>query len=158
MFKKLFRPRHEIMGTKKGYKLVENEYGNGKGYTLIRLSDNQKLRWETLPKSAGFEAIEVVGIKHHLNEVQSSLFIRGSSILLEHEPNNPYDKNAIAVWDINHKHHIGYISKNEAPRILKKIKNNEIRQVIVMWESRNAEGKRKYVRLLLIGENAEIVY
>ncbi len=42
---------------------------------------------------------EAAGVTHRLQALQLPAFAPGSPVALVHEPENPYDKNAVAVWD-----------------------------------------------------------
>lgn len=137
------------------YDLVYFSTDNGSGYIVRRIKDQQKLNWYTLPRSDGLESIQVVGCSHYLSNLQQSCFYVGAKVLLVPEKDNKYDPNAIAVWDINKRFKIGYIPKEEAKRINKKIANGEIETSIIMWESTH-EDQTVSFRLLLIGPNASI--
>lgn len=117
------------------YELVET-WGDSGGHGLVvrRLADGQKLRWQTLPKREGLESINVVGEGHRLDALQSSAFAPGNPVLLKPEPTNEYDPNAIAVYDKGGQHHIGYIPREDCPRILKKMQNERF-ACLAMWET-----------------------
>lgn len=135
---------------------TEDEDLQGEGYIVIRLSDYQKLFWRTLTRDTGLESIKVSGCLHYIENLQQECFRPGSLIELVHEPDNPYSKTAIAVYDSNKKYKIGYIPKEEEKRILKRIENNEIGKSIIMWENKRGD-ERVSVRLLLIDSDKEII-
>src|SRR5438132_1568537 len=116
------------------YELVHNAWENGSGYTMLRLADGQRLAWETLPKKDGFQCLEVVGESHHRKDLQQSGFAAGFPIRLMPEPENPVDPDAVAVRDASGKYHAGYLSRQDAPKILKRIRNGIGFQAMVMWE------------------------
>ena len=132
------------------YELMESEFDNGRGLVVRRLSDGQKLAWRSLPGSDGLESINVVGEQHYLAALQNKAFAYGQSILVKPEPDNQYDPNAVAVYDADGKHQIGYLPKEDCKRLLNKMKKKRF-ACISMWET--WEGKKRVgLRLLLIEE------
>lgn len=127
----------------------------GNGFIVLRLSDKQKLDWRTLTRDTGLESVKVSGCSHHLEELQHDCFKPGSPIKLIHEPDNPYSKTAIGVYDHEQKYKIGYIPKEEEKRILKRLENDEIGKSIIMWENYKGD-ERISVRLLLIDKDKNI--
>lgn len=137
------------------YELVSLEGDAGRGFFVRRIEDQQNLRWETLPRSEGLESIDVVGESYRMEALQQSCFAAGSQVLLLPEPNNPYDPNAVAVWDIKRQLQAGYIPREYSARIAHKIAKGEIKQCTIMWEGIRKK-KRNSIRLLLIGHEASI--
>ena len=138
------------------YKLDYNEYEDGKGYIMIRTKNEHRLPWHAFDlDTEGMESIPVSGESHHMNDLQNKRFRAGSEVQLLPEPDNPYDKNAIGVWDKKRRLQAGYIPKDEASRVANKLANNEISKCIIMWEI-NKENQRVSIRLLLIGRNASL--
>lgn len=132
------------------YILEESRFENGRGLVVVRATDGQRLAWQSLPRRDGLESINVVGEQHYLAALQNKAFAYGNAILLKPEPDNPYDPNAIAVYDADGKHKVGYIPKEDAPRLLNKMKRGRF-ACIAMWET--WEGKKRIqLRLLLIDE------
>jgi len=147
--------KSENIETEFAYKLEKFSYEDGNGYMVIRTSDGQKLQWRTLPISDGLESIPVSGESHHMKDLQKKCFEPGEEIQLIPEPNNPHSKTAVGVWDREKKYQVGYIPKEEEERIFKKISDGWLKKCIVMWEIYEG-GKRVSLRLLLIGQNADI--
>lgn len=137
------------------YAMAANEFEGGRGYTIMRLMDEQLLQWRTLPRNEGIEAVNVVGESHHMKELQKKCFAAGCEVALVPEADNPYDKNALAVWDADEKYHVGYIPADESVRITKKMDNGEIERSIIMWETHKRK-KRVSIRLLLVSPGASL--
>lgn len=65
----------------------------------------------------GAFVFNVAGTSHRQDALQGSSFAPGEPIQLIPEPDNPYDRNAVAVWDTNRRRHIGYVPKELAPTV-----------------------------------------
>jgi hypothetical protein len=128
--------------------------GFGNGFVVVRLADNQNLSWQTLPRRDGLEALEVSGTQHRLKNIQDNSFQLGQPLSLVPEPDNPYDENAIAVFNADKTLQAGYIPKDQTKRLLKKINKMDY-GCVVMWEKINS-GKRKNMRILIVEEGASI--
>ena len=139
-----------------GFELVEHDHDDGasRGFVLRRCSDGQFLSWMTLPKRDGLESINVVGEKYRIDAVQSAAFAPGSRVLLIPEPSNPVDPHALAVWSAERKLHAGYIPKEDAERIKRKL-DRQPHDVFVVWETREGR-QRTNIRLLLVRNGVEL--
>jgi hypothetical protein len=73
--------------------------------------------------------------------------------MLEREPSNQYDPNAIAVWNAARTLQAGYIPRDDAARLAKKLDRGEHFRVLTIWETFEAD-RRTGIRLLLLGEEA----
>ena len=130
----------------------------GRGYLVVRNADGQTLSWHTLPRSHGLESISVVGEKYEgrLDALQSAAFSPGRALRLVREPDNPYDANAVAVYDAAGSLHVGYLPKEHAARIATQLDAGQSYQCYSMWEGIK-DGRRIQLRLLLLDENASVV-
>ena len=139
------------------FELVERpqEDGNGGGFVVRRCSDGQLLSWTTLPKKQGIESINVVGEAYRLDHVQNPAFRPGSSVLLIPEPTNPIDSNALAVWSSDRAFQAGYIPKEDAVRIRRKL-DRWPHDVFVLWETRDGH-RRVNIRLLLVRDDVDLL-
>lgn len=129
----------------------------GRGYLVVRNADGQTLSWHTLPRSHGLESISVVGEKYkgRLEALQDRAFSPGRPLQLVREPKNPYDPNAVAVFDAGSTLHVGYLPKGDAARITKELDAGKDLRCYAMWET--LEGRRRVqLRVLLLGENASV--
>lgn len=131
------------------YELVTNETAKGRGYVVRRLRDQKLLSWQFLPREDGLQCLEVVGESYHREDLQQPGFAAGFPIKLVPEPENPVDPNAVAVRDASGKYQAGYLSREDAPKILKRIKTGTGFQALAMWEI-NIDGQRVSLRILLM--------
>jgi HIRAN domain len=65
----------------------------------------------------GAFVFNVAGTSHRQAALQGPSFAPGEPIQLIPEPNNPHDRNAVAVWDTTRRRHIGYVPKELAPTV-----------------------------------------
>lgn len=119
----------------------------GNGYIVRRLEDGKKLSWRGLPKRDGLQAMNVAGVNNYPKTLQHKSFAPGNQITLKPEPDNPHDPDAIAVYDQSGKHHIGYLYREDCPRIHEKMKEGF--GCISMWETVK-QRKRVGLRILFI--------
>jgi len=122
---------------------------------VVRVADGQRLSWETLPRGDGIESLDVRGEAHRPGALQSPGFAAGASLTLVPEPNNPYDANAVGVWDATRSNQAGYLPHEHAVRIAKRLLKGEVPRCVVMWEEHRA-GQRVSLRVLLLREDAAI--
>ena len=128
---------------------------HGRGFMVVRNADGQVLRWRTLPKSQGLESVNVVGEKYRLDALQDEAFTPGRPLQLIREPDNPHDPNAVAVYDVEGSLHAGYLPKDTAVRIAKKLDAGTNLRCYSMWEVIEG-GRRVQLRLLLLSEDASV--
>lgn len=126
----------------------------GRGFYVER-SDGRKLHWRTLPRGEGLESLAVVGVSHRLGELQHPAFAPGATVSLVPEPGNPHDPNAVGVWDEARERQVGYVAREDAARIARKLARRQITRCMSMWETRDGE-TRVALRILLIGPQARI--
>lgn len=141
------------------YHLIRNDMSEeeGSGYTVVRSVDGLKLMWQTLPRTKGFESIEVSGESFHMDDLQQPCFAPGSRLMLVPQPDNPRDPNAVAIFDLSGKLHCGYVPSGEAQRIGKLIAKQQIEACFSMWEVYR-DGRRVSLRLLLIRKGTSLQY
>jgi len=137
------------------YELVHFSKAGGNGYVVQRIRDKQRLSHWSLPISEGLYAFDVAGTSYRKQALQDSAFSPGRRLAIIPEPDNPEDPEALAVWDLNHRLHIGYMPKDCSHKIMRRIIDGEGFTYMSMWENR--EGKvRVSLRVLVIGTNAKI--
>ncbi len=128
-------------------RLFEPEDGHGRGVTIWDQEEDEPIPWEDW-----FEATQgrlysvrvVGGQEYHSAELQLHTFAPGHEVLLVPEPDNPYDSNAVAVYDRQGNFQAGYIPREEAASIQHEIRRHI--RAFVVWETL-AEGKRVGLRL-----------
>lgn len=54
---------------------------------------------------------------------------------MQREPTNQYDPNAIAVWNAARTLQAGYIAREDAKRLAKKLDRGELFRVLSIWET-----------------------
>jgi len=122
---------------------------------VVRVADGQRLSWETLPRGDGIESLDVRGEAHRPEALQSPAFAAGASLALVPEPNNPYDANAVGIWDATRSKQAGYLPREHAARIAERLLRGEVPRCVVMWEEHRA-GQRVSLRVLLLRGDAAI--
>ena len=137
-----------------GYCLLAYTPPDGEGAGFMVQRDGQNLSWRTLPRGDGLESINVVGEKYRTDQIQGSEFRPGARVSLLLEEDNPHDPNAISVWSADRRLQAGYIPKEKAPRLRKKLRR-EHHDAFVVWEVREGK-KRVCVRLLLVREGTKL--
>ena len=137
------------------YTLERLKGDDGQGFVLIRLSDNQKLRWQTLAKSSGMQSFRVAGVSNYQGALQDRSFAPGKVLSLVPEPQNPYDANAVAIYDESRTRHIGYVPKSEAKYVSRCLAAGRKLQSISMWETVKG-GRRVSLRVLIVEEGTKL--
>ncbi|RAO15238.1 HIRAN domain-containing protein [Micromonospora noduli] len=70
---------------------------------------------------AGIYVSQLRGEAHHQAECRAGNFYPGETVRLVREPENPYDRNAVAVYDATGKHMAAYVNKQKARTLAKLI-------------------------------------
>ena len=98
--------------------------------------------------------MNVVGERYRSDAIQDLCFAPGNEMALQREPTNPYDPNAIAVWNAARTLRAGFIAREDAKRLAKKLDRGELFRVLSIWETTEAD-RRTGVRLLLMDKKAK---
>ena len=141
--------------TDAAYQLIPSKGGLGRGFIVRRVTDDQRLRWKTVPKGGGLWSFNVVGERHRPKALADQRFAAGRWVSLVPEPDNPHDRNAVAVWDAQQRIQLGYVPRDEARLLVKQLGKWEPLRCLVIWESIEHR-KRTGVRLLLIGPTTDL--
>lgn len=89
-----------------------------RGYWLHDARTDQAVSYEQLSELVpGAVIFHVAGTSHRLDALQSPAFAPGRPVALVPEPRNPYDHNAIGVWDGDRRAQAGYVPRELAPGI-----------------------------------------
>jgi hypothetical protein len=137
------------------YALQRLRGDEGQGLVLVRLRDSQKLRWQTLAKSSGMLCFSVAGVSHHQEALQDVSFAPGKTLVLIREPENPYDANAVAVWNKNATKQVGHVPKEYSEYVSGCLAEGKRLLCISMWETVK-EGRRVALRILVVGEGVNL--
>lgn len=137
------------------YQLVPHRTDNGRGYVVERTNDGQRLHWRTVPLKTRLFPINIVGESRRLFELRDPSFGAGAQLSLKPEPDNPYDPDAVSVWNADRSLQAGYIPAEEAARVGQLILDWNP-TAFVMWESFDEGGRRVALRILLVAEDADV--
>jgi HIRAN domain len=96
----------------------------------------------------GAVVFNVAGTSHRQGALQGPAFVPGEPVKLIPEPDNPYDHNAVAVWDTNLRKHIGYVPKDLAPAIGSIYRGREPFGATVLFEF--LQGSRRIALSVLV--------
>lgn len=140
------------------YRLEYFEASPGsRGYTVVRIADDQNLSWRNLPVGDGLESLEVSGESYHMENLRSDAFEPGQELSLVREPDNPEseERTATAIMDASETLKAGYIPTGDSGRISRKLDRGEEWQCFSMWEVVK-DGERKSLRVLLVKPDARV--
>jgi HIRAN domain-containing protein len=85
--------------------VIEDQYGSRYSHDDNRLNE------------AGFYVFNVAGVTHRRKELQHDSFRPPNFVALVKEDSNPYDKNAVSVWNNDKSMTVGYVPKEDAEDI-----------------------------------------
>ena len=138
------------------YALKFTQFENGRGFIVVRSSDDQRLDWRSLPRSDGLESLNVVGEQFYVPAIEHESFAVGLPVTLVREPDNRFDSNAIAVFNADRSHQVGYLPRDDARRLSRAFVKNGVPKTFAIWETFSEEGRRVALRLLLVKDSASI--
>lgn len=119
------------------------------GYTLRRVEDWQRLRWQSAQTEDGLLPFGVAGESYRMEELQAPSFSPGARISLVPERDNPHDPDAVAVYNEAGTKQAGYVPADLAEEVGQLIKEDPDYKCVSMWENR-AEEERKSLRVLMM--------
>jgi hypothetical protein len=93
----------------------------------------------------------VAGLWHHAEETQDPSFAPGEALVLEAEPDNPIDVNAIGIWNADHSLTVGYVGRWEAAAM------TPAHRVGVSLLQRVEDGKRTGLLIVVSRSPVELV-
>lgn len=99
-------------------------------------------------KRAGIEIFKVAGVSHREHNLQDSDFSPGRRLILMPEPNNPYDKNAVGVWNAARRLQVGYVPKEIVAKIARRLRSGEDLQTLSLAEWLK-DGRRVGLRVVV---------
>jgi hypothetical protein len=95
---------------------------------------------------------KIAGAQHYPAALQGSLFEPGSTALLRPEPENPYDPNAVGIWDRSGSVQAGYIPADRSANVTSRIRAGEQLIAYVLREIRHQSrsGPRAALHVLVM--------
>lgn len=127
----------------------------GRGFYIERVEDSQRLQWRTLRIREGLYSVNVVGERYRLGELQDQSFAAGCELSLKPEPDNPYDPDAVSVWNAKRTLQAGYIPRDEAARVGQLILDWNP-SAYAIWETFDERRRRVGIRVLLVAGDADV--
>jgi hypothetical protein len=115
------------------------------GYWLRDAETNEPVRWT----DERLRVVPVAGSSYRVDALADEAFAPGQRLALVPEPDNPHDRNAVAIWDRDRRLQAGYVPAEVAPGL----EGNE--QAIALWEFLEG-GKRVGLRVLIAPADAWI--
>ncbi len=120
-------------------------HGDGatRGYRAV---DSAGGRW-TDPDldGVGVHVVKVMGVSHRRQAVQDDRFAPGEPVILMPEPDNPYDRWALAVHDVSLALQAGYVPATRSRELVEEMVHRPL-HALVLAEHR-AQGERVGLRV-----------
>jgi HIRAN domain len=115
------------------------------GYWLRDAETNEPVRWS----DDRLRVVAVAGASYRADALADDAFAPGRRLSLVPEPDNPHDRNAVAIWDAERRLQAGYVPAEVAPEL----EGNE--QALALWEFLD-DGTRVGLRVLIAPADAWI--
>ena len=87
--------------------------------------------------------------RFHRTALQEPAFAPGKLLVLRPEPGNPYDPDAVAVWDAGERHHVGYVPAEQSKSIAEGMRAGSSYEARVVWEWLTLDGERTHIRMIV---------
>jgi hypothetical protein len=124
-----------------------------RGFFIRDARNGQSISYEQLSELVpGAVVFNVAGTSYRQDALQGPAFAPGEPVQLVPEPENPHDRNAVAVWDTNRRKHIGYVPADLAPTLGHVFRGREPFGATVFFEF--LEGKRRMALSVLVAPAA----
>jgi hypothetical protein len=129
------------------------ELVEGRGYEL-RDERTRPVRWDDARlAAAGVAILKVAGTSHRAEELQDDAFQPGSKLTLRPDPANEFDPHAVGVWDAAGRNQVGYVPREAAGEISKRLVEESL-EAWILWEWRDEGGRRVGLRMLIAPPDA----
>jgi len=122
--------------------------------TEITLVDGTKAS-ETDLRILGALTLTLAGTSHTKEDLDNPSFAPGNQLILIPEPDNPYDPNAIAAWDLSQSYKAGYIPAHYTPEILDDLEDGHQLETVILSTSLDRQGKRNGLHILISGRDPD---
>jgi hypothetical protein len=146
------RPRPPHRTQSRSFKLVEAEFDpDGNKTDLmwygfhIHDENGAGINYDEC-STFGLEVFRVAGVTHRPGNLQRDEFKPGEKLLLIAESTNPYDPNAVSVWDRSKTWQIGYVPKAQNVSIRARMRSDDF-AALALAEHRK-DGKRVSLTVL----------
>lgn len=87
--------------------------------------------------------------RFHSAELQDEAFAPGSWLSFRRQPDNPYDPNAVMVFDAGGRLHIGYVPAEHASLVVELMEHGVNLRAQAIWEWLSESGTRTHIRMLV---------
>jgi hypothetical protein len=87
--------------------------------------------------------------RFHSEALQDPAFAPGRRLSLRPQPDNPYNHNAVMVWDEGGRLHVGYVPAEYSALLADQMNQAVLVQARVVWEWLNLAEKRTHIRMLV---------
>jgi hypothetical protein len=101
----------------------ETPWSHGEGTTRgYRIVDGAGVAWSDADlDDAGIHVLRVMGVSHRADALQAGGFEPGEPVILMPEPDNPYDRFALAVWDLGLAAQAGYVPATRSRELVEEM-------------------------------------
>jgi HIRAN domain len=128
---------------------LDGEQLTGRGY-MLRDEDGIGFSFDDADLAAnGYLVIRVAGTTFRPQALQRPQFTPGERVTLVRESENEYDENAVAVFDAKGKEQVGYVPKDVAAKLAKRLDSGEKLEAFSLWEWRKKSGERCALRVFI---------
>lgn len=86
---------------------------DGRGYRLRDAATGEPVRWED-PR---IRVVAAAGVSFRPESLEDASFDPGRRLALVAEPDNEYDPNAVAIWNVDRTLQIGYVPREVAAEL-----------------------------------------
>ncbi len=135
-YSRTFRARDGDEVTEQGYEILDQ--------------DGETVYDEDLEDFNGI-ILPVAGVSHRQDALQHDAFEPGRRVRFVRDPGNKADRNAVEVWDAERKYMIGFVPREHAPDIGRRVRQGNAAGLIIR-EFRNGRGQRTGIRILVADE------
>jgi len=114
----------------------------GRGWVVHDENDLGLHEDDALLDAGGIVIFKVAGVTFRPSQLQLPCFNPGTEAALVKEPTNPVDSDAIAIWDVARRHHVGYVPANRTWRVRVGIDGNRDSRAYIWWDWHKRNGRR----------------
>ena len=133
---------------------VDGEILNGTGYLLRDQHDLAVSYDDFRLGKQGVLITKVAGISYRPKAAQDEAFAPGNIVLLLRDAENPHDQNAVGIWDAKLATQVGFIPRELAPSVSRRLDEGEQLSAVSVWQWHKL-GQRVGLKIL-VGPSARV--
>lgn len=142
------------------YELFADESHAGRGFRVRRAPGGDPIPWRSLPLEEGLLALDVAGVRNHVDVAQLAEFAPGEPVRLVPEDAAGEDgpgaaRTRVVVYDASREYRVGHVPEDRSELVAELIRADPGYRGVALWET-TEDGQVVGLRILITASDASI--